>query len=68
MPAVKQLKPAISTFLWTVGAYPEGWTIGGLYEDLCAALGKELDMITTTCPDRPFLARIKSDEVTLYES
>ena len=50
------------------GSIPGGWTIGGLYEDLCAALGKELDMITTTCPDRPFLARIKSDEVTLYES
>ena len=44
-----------------------GWTIGGLYADLCEALGKELDMVTVTGVDADFLSRIKEDEVVLYE-
>ncbi|MBR2699552.1 MAG: nucleotidyltransferase domain-containing protein [Clostridia bacterium] len=44
-----------------------GWAIGGLYSDLSEALGKELDMVTTTGADRSFLARIQRDEVRLYE-
>lgn len=46
---------------------PGGWAIGGLYSDLSEALGKELDMVTTTGADRSFLARIQRDEVRLYE-
>lgn len=45
-----------------------GWAIGGLYVDLCDALGKELDMVTTGSPDVAFLDRIKQDEVMLYEA
>ena len=44
-----------------------GWAIGGLYSDLSEALGKELNMVTTTGADRSFLARIQRDEVRLYE-
>ena len=44
-----------------------GWAIGGLYSDLSEALGKELDMVTTTGADKSFLARIRRDEVRLYE-
>lgn len=44
-----------------------GWAIGGLYSDLSDALGKELDMVTTAGADSAFLARIRRDEVTLYE-
>lgn len=44
-----------------------GWAIGGLYSDLSEALGKELDMVTTTGADKAFLARIQRDEVRLYE-
>ena len=44
-----------------------GWAIGGLYSDLSEALGKELDMVTTTGADRSFLARIQRDEVRLYQ-
>ena len=50
------------------GSMPGGWAIGGLYADLREALGKELDMVTTSCHDQSFLTRIKPDEVTLYES
>ena len=45
-----------------------GWTMGGLYTDLCEALGKELDLVTTMTPDKEFLARIKNDEILLYEA
>ena len=44
-----------------------GWAIGGLYADLCEALGKELDMVTTTGAEEAFLSRIRTDEVRLYE-
>ena len=44
-----------------------GWAIGGLYVDLRDALGKELDLVTTTGAHTDFLARIHKDEVTLYE-
>lgn len=44
-----------------------GWAIGGLYSDLRDALGKELDMVTTASAEAAFLARIRRDEVTLYE-
>ena len=50
------------------GNMPGGWAIGGLYADLREALGKELDMVTTSCHDKSFLTRIRPDEVTLYES
>lgn len=43
------------------------WAIGGLYADLADALGKELDMVTTTGADTAFLSRIASDTVSLYE-
>ena len=45
----------------------KGWAIGGLYADLADALGKELDMVTTTGADRDFLRRIQQDAVSLYE-
>ena len=44
-----------------------GWDIGGLYVDLCDALGKELDLVTVAGADPEFLARIRKDEVKLYE-
>ena len=44
-----------------------GWDIGGLYVDLCGALGKELDLVTVAGADPEFLARIRKDEVKLYE-
>jgi len=44
-----------------------GWEIGGLYYDLCEALGKELDLVTVTGADKDFLNRIRRDEVVLYE-
>lgn len=44
-----------------------GWAIGGLYSDLQDALGKDLDMVTTAGAEAAFLARIRKDEVTLYE-
>lgn len=43
------------------------WAIGGLYSDLSDALGKELDLVTTTGADSAFLARIQRDAVGLYE-
>lgn len=43
-----------------------GWAIGGLYADLADALGKELDMVTTTGADDAFLSRIQRDAVHLY--
>ena len=45
-----------------------GWAMGGLYNDLSNVLGKELDLVSTSINDPVFLASIKSDEVTLYES
>ena len=45
----------------------KGWAIGGLYADLADALGKELDMVTTTGVDRDFLRRIQQDAVSLYQ-
>ena len=45
----------------------KGWTIGGLYADLTDALGKELDLVTTTGADCGFLSRIQSDAVILYQ-
>ena len=45
----------------------KGWTIGGLYADLADALGKELDLVTTTGADYGFLTRIQSDAVILYQ-
>ena len=50
---------------WT--GISSGWDVGGLYSDLCEALGKELDMVTMTGAEASFLSRIKSDEVKLYE-
>ena len=44
-----------------------GWAIGGLYADLAEALGKDLDLVTTTGADRDFLRRIQSDTVNLYQ-
>ncbi len=44
-----------------------GWAAGGLYADLCEALGKELDMVTVSGADPDFLNRIHQDEVLLYE-
>ena len=44
-----------------------GWTIGGLYADLAEALGKELDLVTTTGADTEFIKRIQTDAVSLYE-
>lgn len=43
------------------------WEIGGLYNDLCEALGKELDMVTVSGADPDFLKRILKDEVVLYK-
>ena len=45
-----------------------GWAIGGLYSDLSDALGKELDLVTTTGADAAFLSRIARDEIKLYEA
>ena len=45
-----------------------GWAIGGLYADLCDALGKELDMVTTAGADKSFLSRIQRDVLNLYQS
>ena len=45
----------------------KGWMIGGLYADLADALGKELDLVTTTGADYAFLSRIQRDAVTLYQ-
>ena len=45
----------------------KGWAIGGLYEDLSDALGKELDLVTTTGADAGFLSRISRDAIRLYE-
>ena len=39
------------------GSMPGGWTIGGLYEDLCAAFGKELDMICRSWKHTEFCRR-----------
>ena len=50
------------------GSMVGGWTMGGLYIDLCEALGKELDLVTTGSQDRAFLERIRDDEVMLYEA
>ena len=50
---------------WT--GIASGWEVGGLYSDLCDALGKELDMVTTTGAEAVFLSRIRNDEVKLYE-
>ena len=44
-----------------------GWAMGGLYMDLCEALGKKLDLVTTGSQDHAFLERIRNDEVMLYE-
>lgn len=49
------------------GGMQGGWAIGGLYADLRDALGKELDMVTTTGADASFLSRIRQNEVRLYE-
>jgi len=43
-----------------------GWAIGGLYEDLSDALGKELDLVTTTGADSGFLSKIARDAIQLY--
>lgn len=45
-----------------------GWAIGGLYADLSDALGKELDLVTTTGADPDFLARIHRDAIPLYRA
>ena len=45
----------------------KGWTIGGLYADLTDALGKDLDLVTTTGANDGFLSRIQSDTVILYQ-
>ena len=44
-----------------------GWTIGGLYADLADALGKELDLVTTTGADQDFIGRIQNDAINLYQ-
>lgn len=44
-----------------------GWTVGGLYIDLQQALGKELDMVTTTGAEEDFLSRIRKDQILLYQ-
>ena len=49
------------------GSGLKGWEIGGLYMDLCNALGKELDLVTVSGADISFLNRIRKDEVVLYE-
>ena len=50
------------------GSALKGWEIGGLYSDLCDALGKELDMVTVSGADPAFLQEIRRDEVILYEN
>lgn len=50
------------------GGRVSGWAMGGLYIDLCEALGKELDLVTTGSQDHAFLERIRDDEVMLYEA
>lgn len=49
------------------GTALRGWEIGGLYNDLSEALGKELDMVTVSGADPAFLDKIRKDEVLLYE-
>jgi hypothetical protein len=49
------------------GSGVRGWEIGGLYTDLCEALGKELDLVTVSGADADFLGHIRQDEVVLYE-
>ncbi len=50
------------------GSMAGGWTMGGLYADLCDALGKELDLVTTMSPDKDFLERIRNDQILLYDA
>ena len=45
----------------------KGWAIGGLYADLAEALGKDLDMVSTTGADHDFLERIQGDAINLYQ-
>ena len=45
-----------------------GLALAGLLLDLEAALGCQVDLITTTSLDKEFLSRIKKDEVLLYEA
>ena len=49
------------------GDIRSGFTLGGLYADLRDGFQKDLDMVTVQGADADFLARIRKDEVLLYE-
>lgn len=49
---------------------PRGWglfALGGLYSDIESVLSCEFDLVTTGIEDKDFLARIRKDEILLYE-
>ena len=43
-----------------------GFKLGGLYEDLCENLGKELDLVTQQAVSSAFLEKIQNDLIPLY--
>ena len=42
-------------------------TLGGIYEDLKEALGKELDLLSVLPESKQFRDNLKRDEVVIYE-
>lgn len=46
----------------------KGLALAGLLLDLEKALGRSVDLITTTSLDKEFLSSIKNDEALLYEA
>lgn len=49
------------------GGIRDLFEMGGLYAEMQEKLKKGLDLVTTEGLDADFLARIRPDEVTLYE-
>ncbi len=43
------------------------FALSGMRLDICGALDKEVDLLTTNSLDKGFLDRIHSDEVMIYE-
>jgi predicted nucleotidyltransferase len=54
------------------GSAVKGWIIGGLYNDLCESVGKEVDMVTTGALEQDkqrtpwFTDNVRKDMVQIY--
>ena len=54
------------------GSVVKGWVIGGLYNDLCESIGKEVDLLTTGALEQEkhrtpwFIDKVRKDMVKIY--